>query len=113
MVRSEGFSLYLAHKAADWKIEESPEQAVKKDFEEFKKSDLIVAYPETSRGVAIEIGWASSHNKPVILLVHEKEALSYMEKGLSGITNMTIIKFRDIMNMRNRLRETLRKFKSD
>ncbi|MGE4172808.1 MAG: nucleoside 2-deoxyribosyltransferase [Methylocystis sp.] len=52
------------------------------DFEEMRRCDLVVAYPGTSCGVAIELGWASALGKPIILLLDPIGDHTPMIRGL-------------------------------
>lgn len=37
------------------------------DYQEMLSTDYLLALPEDSQGVAVEIGWASAHNKKIVL----------------------------------------------
>ena len=40
------------------------------DFKEIINSDLILAIPSDSMGVAVELGWASALNKTIIFILN-------------------------------------------
>ncbi len=56
------------------------------DFLEVRRADLLIAFPSRSGGVHTEIGWASTLNKPIILLVSGDE--SPLARGLNALTQM-------------------------
>ncbi len=107
--KSLGFETFLPHRDLhNWgKAKLSEDDVGRKSMEELKKSDLLIAYPEKSVGVNIELGWASAFNKKVLILINENDQISIMHLGLKGVTDAKIIKFRDIMDLRSKLREEL------
>lgn len=108
-VKSCGFETFLPHRDLHkWgDVYIGPEEVGKKSLEVLTSCDVIVAYPERSVGVNIELGWASLLKKKIIILINERDEISLMHVGLSGVTNSEIIKFRDIVDLRTRLRECL------
>ena len=106
---SSGFQTFLPHRDLhNWGKANLTEEAVgKRSMEEVQKSDLLIAYPEQSVGVNIELGWASAFKKKVLILLNENDRVSVMHSGLRGVTDSQIIKFRDIMDLRMKLREEL------
>jgi deoxyadenosine/deoxycytidine kinase len=108
-VKSCGLETFLPHKDLHkWgDICVDPKEMGKKSLEVVTSSDVIVAYPERSVGVNIELGWASLLKKKIILLVNERDDVSLMHAGLNGVTNSEIIKFRDIVDLKAKLRECL------
>lgn len=105
-----GFQTFLPHRDLHkWGKANLPEEEIgRKSLEELKNSDLLIAYPERSVGVNIELGWASAFKKKIIILVNEKERVSIMHAGLKGVIDSRIIKFRDVMDLRDKLREALK-----
>lgn len=53
------------------------------DFKEVNKADVIVAIPEVSMGVSVEIGWASSAKKEILIFIdknyHQSELIRYID----------------------------------
>lgn len=45
----------------------SPEILARVDYREIEKSDMLVAFPQTSQGVCIEIGWAGALGKDICI----------------------------------------------
>ena len=109
VTRSSGFQTFLPHRDLhNWGTANlSAEEIGRKSMEEVQNSDLLIAYPEQSVGVNIELGWASASNKKILILVNENERISIMHSGLKGVTDSKIIRFRDIMDLRTKLREEL------
>lgn len=108
-VKSCGFETFLPHKDLHkWgDIYIDPKEIGKLSLENLSRSDLVIAYPEKSVGVNIELGWASLLNKKIIVLVNENDEVSLMHVGLGGVTASEIIKFRDIADLKAKLRECL------
>lgn len=113
VVRSSGFQTFLPHRDLhNWgKANLAEEDIGKRSLDELKTTDLLIAYPEQSVGVNIELGWASAFNKKILILINEKDKVSVMHSGLKGVTDSKIIKFRDIMDLRTKLREELTRLK--
>ena len=53
------------------------------DFDKVNEADLIVAFPEDSQGVSVEIGWASSVNKKILIFIdknyHQSELIRFID----------------------------------
>ena len=113
VVREQGFQTFLPHRDVhNWGTANLDELEIgKKSMEEVKNSDLLIAYPEQSVGVNIELGWASAFNKKILILVNENDRVSIMHLGLNGVTNSKIIRFRQIMDLRTKLTEELANIK--
>lgn len=87
--------------------DETLENLGKRVMEDIKSCDVLVAYPEDSRGVNIIIGWAVAQNKPIIILLNERERISYAYLALSRISNTRIVVFRDTFDMKLKLQSEL------
>ncbi|MER5867412.1 hypothetical protein [Kitasatospora sp. NPDC002040] len=69
-----GAAVYSAHHSDAWTVAgRAPEPRVPSDFRALQTADLVFAYvgAPLSAGVALELGWASSLRKPIVLLVDE------------------------------------------
>lgn len=112
VIKEFGFSTYLVHRDLhQWgKIYIEPEEVMKKVMKIITDSDLIVGCPEYGKGPNVEIGMAATLQKKIIIIENENEKTSLVHAGLNGITPTKIIKFRDIMDMKSKLRETLSEF---
>lgn len=64
----------------------SGEVCTKVDFDKVSSSDLIVAFPEESQGVSMELGWASSKNKNVLIFIDKKYHQSELIRFIDTIT---------------------------
>ncbi len=113
VLRSLGFQTFLPHRDLhNWGKDKLAEGEVgRRSMEELKNADLLVAYPEQSVGVNIELGWASAFKKKVLILLNENDRISIMHSGLVGVTDSKIIRFRDIMDLRMKLSEELSNIK--
>jgi len=63
------------------------------DFEEMKSSDFVIAIPDDSMGVAVELGWASVLKKQTLLLLNDHQRYTPLISGMGDITNTTIIRY--------------------
>ena len=61
----------------------SGDVCTKIDFDKVNEADLIVAFPEDSQGVSVEIGWASSANKKILIFIdknyHQSELIRFID----------------------------------
>ena len=63
------------------------------DYEEMKTADLVVAIPDDSKGVAVELGWASWMQKRLFLLLNRHQRYTPLVYGLGDITETTILSY--------------------
>ena len=68
------------------------------DFNEMNTTDLVVAIPDDSMGVAIELGWASCMKKKIILIINKNQRYTPLITGLKDITNTEIIWYNGQLN---------------
>ncbi len=93
------FMVDNAHKREKWGEKMmTPKQCTIADYEAIKQCDLFVAFPgnPASPGTHIEIGWASAHNKRIILLLNEHDDYAYLVQGLKAIANVTYLYYKSI-----------------
>ena len=57
------------------------------DYKEMKDTDILLAIPEDSMGVAIEIGLASAFHKNIILILDKKYKVSPLVENIDTVTN--------------------------
>lgn len=61
----------------------SGEVCTKVDFDKVNGADLIVAFPEDSQGVSMELGWASSAKKNILIFIdknyHQSELIRFID----------------------------------
>lgn len=83
------------------------------DLNEAKNSDIIIAIPDDSMGVAVEIGWASSMNKIVILVLNSRQKYSPLIANIHKITPGKVIYYENYgKTLLSDIRETLEYLKS-
>ncbi len=115
-VKEEGFTTVLPHRDISF-WGEIPNldlgECSKKYFEEITSSDLFVAYPEKSRGVHIELGFAIANNKRIVLLVEDGFDLGTVIPGLKHVAKIDIINFKDMPELKVKLKEFLQGIKSE
>lgn len=79
-------------------------------IEFLNSSDIIVAYPEDSKGVNVTIGWAACMKKKIIIVVNEKETLGVVYKLLATLPYAKIVSFKDIIDLKIKLKNCLNEF---
>lgn len=61
----------------------SGDVCTKVDFDKVNQADVIVAFPEDSQGVSVEIGWASSKQKNILIFIdknyHQSELIRFID----------------------------------
>lgn len=57
------------------------------DYKEMLDTDLLIAFPEDSAGVAVELGWASAMKKTVLVFIDKKYCQSELVKSINSVTN--------------------------
>lgn len=68
------------------KISGSGEVCTPKDHTEVTKADIIIAIPETSMGVSVEIGWASQMKKKILIFIDKNYNQSELIRYIDTIT---------------------------
>jgi nucleoside 2-deoxyribosyltransferase len=87
-----GYSVFLAHEREAWGKElMTPEECTPLDFAEMEKADVVCAHlgNPPSLGVQIELGWASSLRKPMLILTDDEARYSPLLWGLARLTETT------------------------
>jgi len=114
VVKDEGFSTFLPHRdISSWGTTPNVNlgECTKKAFDEIAASDIFITYPEKSRGVHIELGWAIAHKKRIVLLIKDGADLGTVIPGLKSIAEIDIISFKDISDLKIKLKNCLKKIK--
>ncbi len=57
------------------------------DYDEMLDTDLLIAFPEDSMGVSVEMGWASMQNKKILVFIDKKYKQSELVKSINCITD--------------------------
>ena len=111
ILREFSFTVILPHKYVyrwgDSNFE--PNVLIERALENLKMCDLLVAYPEKSRGANVLIGWATLLKKKIIILLHEGDDISIVFSGLNSLTETRIIMFKDLSDLKIKLNEQLKK----
>ncbi|KAA1248596.1 hypothetical protein F0Q45_19695 [Mycobacterium simiae] len=90
---SAGFEYFSAHVNEDWGASPlRPTECVPIDYKELLSSDVVVAVlgNPPSLGVAVELGWASALQKPILIIGTATDASS-MFAGLDRVTSARLI----------------------
>jgi hypothetical protein len=96
---SAGHSVFLSHRRESFGANLwAPDRAAVFDFLEMQRANCVVAFPGTSYGVHIEIGWASAMNKPVILVAEESESTPLLT-GLGYGADVRVVKPRSDLSV--------------
>lgn len=100
MLIKQNFDVFLAHYREKWGLNLMlPDICTPLDLKEMKEADLVIAFPDVSGGVHIELGWASILNKPIILMLDDKLDYSPLVLGLNKITDTSIIYFDNYLDI--------------
>lgn len=119
-VEGAGYELFSAHFAERFAqldaTTASPESITLRDFRWMLQCDLYLALlplnrrriPYRSDGTCIELGWASALSKPIVCLLGNAFKYSHLIRGLSGITNYSILDFDLIFSSPNSIVSVIR-----
>jgi nucleoside 2-deoxyribosyltransferase len=97
VLRLKGYLVRSSHIREHWgnKIMH-PSEFVPLDYKSIKESDILLAYiDDCSTGLYIELGWASSLGKNILILLKADIQYSPMLRGLHNICKTEIFTFRD------------------
>ena len=91
----------------------SGEVCTKVDFDKVNNADLIVAFPEDSQGVSVELGWASSKQKNVLIFIDKKYHQSEIIRFIDTITpavKVNIDTTKGYLNERDKILESIKNY---
>lgn len=84
------------------------------DHQAMVECDLVLAFPEDSMGVAVELGWASALGKSILLVLEEPYTYSPLITAIHSVTRARYISLpprdRDLSVVLGHLDEELRNF---
>lgn len=83
--------VFLALKREDYGAKPMEKYSCLMDLKELETSDLIIAIPDDSMGVAVELGWASALNKKIILLLNKEQKYSALIQNITTVTTGHVI----------------------
>jgi hypothetical protein len=87
-----GHSVFLAHEREAWGEQlMTPQTCTPLDYAEMQAADVVCAYVGNppSHGVHIELGWASSMRKPILILTDDGVQYTPLLWGLGDVANTT------------------------
>lgn len=105
------YRIYNSHRREAWGAAIlEPEQCTKLDYDEISDVDLFVAFPgePASPGTHIEMGWASSLGKPMILIVDCLESHSFLVRGLHTVATTHYIETQEISQLVHELDQAVK-----
>lgn len=79
----------------------SGDVCTKIDFDKVNEADLIVAFPEDSQGVSVEIGWASSVNKKILIFIDKNYHQSELIRFIDTITSTVKVNIDTVKGYKN------------
>jgi hypothetical protein len=92
-----GWTVLNAHHAEGWGREMAgAAECTARDFEWMRACDLFLAFPGSppSPGTHVEIGWATTLRRPVVLLL-QGDNHAALVTGLPAIADVTLVRFVD------------------
>lgn len=94
-LRELGFETCLPHRdEGQWgEVYIQPEDVAEICFKHIETSILVVVFPDKSRGVHVEIGYAAGLRKRILVFLAEGERESTLIDGLAKITNCRCVRY--------------------
>lgn len=86
LCRSYGVQVFLALERENYGANRMPNYSCAMDYEEMKDSDLVIAIPDDSMGVSVELGWASALKKTILIVLDRNKKYSPLVYKLNEIT---------------------------
>lgn len=83
--------VFMALKREQYGKKLMTEQCAIMDIEEMSSANLVIAIPDDSMGVAIELGWACVLKKETLLLLDSQKKYSPLLTGMGAITKTTCL----------------------
>ena len=85
--------VFLALKREDYGAKQLKSYSCLMDLEEAKNTDLVIAIPDDSMGVAVELGWMSAMGKTIILVLNKNQSYTPLVSNINKITPGKVIFF--------------------
>ena len=95
-IEKRNHQIISSHVREAWgKKRDLPEVAIVNDFTSIREADMLIAYigDPPSLGVQMELGYASSYHKKIVILCDSGTRLPFMVEGLHKITEVCLIRF--------------------
>lgn len=83
--------VFLALKREDYGAKPLQSYSCSMDLDEAKSAELFIAIPDDSMGVAVELGWMSAMQKPVILVLDKNQTYTPLIYNINKITPGKVI----------------------
>jgi nucleoside 2-deoxyribosyltransferase len=103
-----GHEVFSAHEREKWGKEFNKDDCASLDFAEMKRADLLIAFPETSGGVHVELGWASAMEKPIIIFLENGKYYSPLVQSMGKIGDIRIVFFENESEILSKLKEAIK-----
>ena len=108
-----GYQVLNAHVREEWgRALMGPSECVPLDLEGVCSADLFIALPgdPASGGVHVEIGWASAHSIPTVLLLEKDAYYSPLVLGLETVAPVWTVRWSTLDDCVSQLAATLAEF---
>jgi nucleoside 2-deoxyribosyltransferase len=95
---NKGCKVFNAHKREAWgQAFLEPQVYTRLDFDEIAEADVLVAMPGSpaSAGTHVELGWASSMGKPIVLLLERGHEYAGLVTGLGSVCALDCVEMVD------------------
>jgi nucleoside 2-deoxyribosyltransferase len=106
---SRGYDVFMAHEREQWGEKFNKDDCASLDFAEMKKADLVIAFPETSGGVHVELGWASAMEKRMIIFLEKGKYYSPLVHSMEKIGSIKIVFFENESDIITDLKNVIEK----
>jgi nucleoside 2-deoxyribosyltransferase len=114
ILKSNGWETVLPHRLSDWgRNYLDPIGTTEQCLKHLQDAELILAYPQYSRGVHLEIGYAAALRKQIIFILDSEETESAMVAGLGSVTNVEIIRLENPHELEMKLNVVLKTLHSE
>lgn len=105
--------VFLALKREDYGNKPLPNYSCSMDLKEAESSDIVIAIPDDSMGVAVELGWMSAMEKTIILILNKNQKYSPLIKNIHKITPGKVLFYEnEEKNCLKDIKETLEYYKN-
>ena len=106
--------VFLSLKREEYGAKPLPYYSCSMDLDELKDADLVIAIPDDSVGVAVELGWMSAMGKTVVLVLNKSQKYTPLVADIHKITPGKIIYYEgEEMTSLPDVREALEYYKAN
>ena len=112
ILRSQGFDTCVPHRdeGAWGHVYFDPAVVTRRCFDRIRGSDLVVAIPEASRGVHVELGYAAALGKRIVVFLAKDEQESTLLPGVLAVTPSVVRRYGSYDEILQALTQVLREF---